>query len=171
MMAAAIALSKEMPTCARQGVAAIITHKGRMCGSGWNGVASGEEHCQDRVKKYCEEKKLVYEDYIKTEQFFNEHPKISKDEFHAERNALNYVRRHSTVPLEGCTMHVTLAPCKDCAVDIVASGISYVYFLEYYDRDVKRKGVAFLRKHGVVVEQVQPKKQAQPTDSKPASTK
>lgn len=45
---------------------------------------------------------------------------------HAEMNAL----LHSTGPLKGATLYVTMYPCKECAKAICSAGISKVYYLD-----------------------------------------
>lgn len=43
---------------------------------------------------------------------------------HAERNALD----HSHKPIDKATIYVTAPPCKDCMLDIVASGVVKVVY-------------------------------------------
>ncbi len=46
---------------------------------------------------------------------------------HAERNAIRYATRSRSVDLEGSHIFVTRFPCKSCALEIAASGISHVH--------------------------------------------
>lgn len=86
------------------------------------------------------------------------HTEICEDELgntlptvrHAEKACLDKLRNsHETA--EGCVMFVSHSPCLSCSIEIVSSGIKHVvYKHDYRCYD----GVAYLKKHGVVVEQL-----------------
>ena len=74
-----------------------------------------------------------------------------REVLHAETNAISKCSKwHSST--EGATLYVTLSPCFDCAKLIIQAGIARVCYLEVY-RDAS--GIDFLRKNGIVVDNIQ----------------
>jgi dCMP deaminase len=72
---------------------------------------------------------------------------------HAEQNAILYAAKNN-VPIEGCTLYVTLSPCIACARIIYTTGIKRVVYRESYAAYkgiASDEGVDFLRKFGVEV--------------------
>ena len=80
---------------------------------------------------------------------------------HAEQNAILYASKNG-VPIEGCTIYVTLSPCLPCARIIFTMGIKKVIYLNSY-AEYKGigidEGVEFLKQFGVQVERYQKKEQ------------
>lgn len=114
--------------CKRKQVGAIIVRDKMIISDGYNGAPSGFENC-------CEdENNLTYWHVL-----------------HAEANAILKVAR-STHSCEGATLYITLSPCKDCSKLIHQSGIKRVVFIQEYKDN---SGLDFLKKAGVVVEQIQ----------------
>lgn len=64
---------------------------------------------------------------------------------HAEGNCIAKVAK-STSSCEGAVLYVTLSPCYECSKLIIQSGISKVYFHEFY-RNIN--GIDFLNKMNV----------------------
>lgn len=111
-------------------VGAIVVKNDRIISIGYNGsVAGADNNCEHIVNG-----ELVTK------------PGIA----HAELNVLAKLAR-STESGEGATMFVTCAPCANCALLIVQSGISSVYYRSAYRSD---DGVQFLKNAGVQVVQV-----------------
>jgi dCMP deaminase len=99
-------------TCPRLAVGAVVTERGHVVATGYNGSASGEAHCTDVG---C----LIHEGHcLRT--------------FHAEANALR--RAHG----RGDTIYCTHLPCYLCTKEIVAAGIHRVYYLDPYKPDPRR---------------------------------
>jgi dCMP deaminase len=71
------------------------------------------------------------------------------DAIHAEVNAISSCARHGISTL-GTTMYITLNPCMSCAKLILQSGISKVFFENYY-RDITP--IDYLKNHGIIIEQ------------------
>jgi len=68
-------------------------------------------------------------------------------------NAILYASKNN-VPIEGCTLYVTLSPCISCARIIYTTGIKKVIFKNSYAEYKgipNDEGVDFLRKFGVEV--------------------
>jgi len=81
---------------------------------------------------------------------------------HAEQNAILYAAKNN-VPIEGCTLYVTLSPCIACARIIYTTGIKKVIYMDSYAafKGIPNdEGVDFLKKFGVEVERYElPSKQ------------
>ena len=114
--------------CKRKKVGAIIVKDRMIISDGYNGTPSGFENC-------CEDEEGV----------------TRWDVLHAEANAILKVAR-STQSCEGATLYITLSPCKECSKLIHQSGIKRVVYNNGYRDD---SGIAFLKKAGVIVEQIQ----------------
>ncbi len=114
--------------CKRKKVGAIIVKDRMIISDGYNGTPTGFENC-------CEDEEGV----------------TRWDVLHAEANAILKVAR-STQSCEGATLYITLSPCKECSKLIHQSGIKRVVFQNGYRDDA---GIDFLKKAGVIVEQIQ----------------
>jgi dCMP deaminase len=114
--------------CVRKKVGAIIVRDRMIISDGFNGTPTGFDNC-------CE----------------NEVGETNWYVLHAEANAILKVAR-STQSCEGATLYITLSPCNECSKLIHQSGIKRVVYQTEY-RDVS--GVDFLKKAGVIVEQIE----------------
>ena len=128
----------ERSHCVKIKVGAVLTKDTRIVSLGYNGPPAGTHNCDDEwPEKGC--------------------PRDSKGgcslALHAEQNAIIYASKNN-VPLENCSIYVTLAPCLSCARIIFASGIKKVIYLnsyaEYKGIGVE-EGVEFLTKFGIEV--------------------
>ena len=113
--------------CKRRQVGAIIVKNRMIISDGYNGTPTGFENV-------CEDEKNYTKWYV----------------LHAEANAILKVAS-STQSCDGATLYVTLSPCRECSKLIHQSGISRVVYSEAY-KDLS--GVEFLKKAGVVVDQI-----------------
>lgn len=124
--------------CVKMHVGAVLTKDTRIVSLGYNGPPAGTHNCDvEWPKDGC--------------------PRDSKGgcslALHAEQNAIIYASKNN-VPLENCSIYVTLAPCLSCARIIYASGIKKVIYLNSYAEYKgieKEEGVEFLRQFGVEV--------------------
>ncbi len=124
--------------CVKAKVGAVLTKDTRIISVGYNGPPAGTHNCD--------------EEYPETGC-----PRDSKGScslaLHAEQNAILYASKNN-VPIEDCTLYVTLSPCIACARVIFTIGIKKVYYMNSY-ADFKGlptdEGVDFLRKFGVEV--------------------
>ena len=128
----------ERSHCVKIKVGAVLTKDTRIVSLGYNGPPAGTHNCDvEWPEKGC--------------------PRDSKGgcslALHAEQNAIIYASKNN-VPLENCSIYVTLAPCLSCARIIYASGIKKVIYLNSY-AEYKgigiEEGVAFLTKFGIEV--------------------
>jgi dCMP deaminase len=113
--------------CKRRKVGAIIVKNRMIISDGYNGTPTGFENV-------CEDEENYTKWYV----------------LHAEANAILKVAS-STQSCNGATLYVTLSPCRECSKLIHQSGISRVVFSEAY-KDLS--GVEFLKKAGVIVNQI-----------------
>ena len=132
---------EQSSTCGRLQVGALIVKDGRVISMGWNGVPSGQDHCNEHFKS---------RGWDVSEKFMSEeHHKFAiRNEIHAEQNAVAYAAK-SGISTDGAELYITYSPCRDCAKLIVAAGIEEVYFTNEYDRDYG--GVEFLKKNNIEV--------------------
>lgn len=124
--------------CVKAKVGAVLTKDTRIISLGYNGPPAGTHNCDlEWPQEGC--------------------PRDSKGScslaLHAEQNAILYAAKNN-VPIEGCTLYVTLSPCIACARIIYTTGIRKVYFKHSYAEYkgiANDEGVDFLRKFGVEV--------------------
>lgn len=114
--------------CKRKQVGAIIVRDKMIISDGYNGTPTGFDNC-------CEDEEGLTNWFV----------------LHAEANAILKVAR-STQTCENATLYITLSPCNECSKLIHQSGIKRVVFQNAY-RDIS--GVEFLKKAGVIVEQIE----------------
>ena len=135
-------------TCIRKQVGAILVKDNRIISMGYNGVPKGHEHCYDHFKlKFESSKYSSLSDYIDSEDFRIEHAQYSdREELHAEQNMLTFCAKNG-ITTKDAEAYVTLSPCIHCAKMLYASGISKVYYIEAYDRDMS--GIDFLIENGI----------------------
>jgi dCMP deaminase len=136
-MELALSLSRKSH-CVKKQVGAVLTKDTRIVSIGYNGPPAGTHNCDDEWPETgC--------------------PRDSKGScslaLHAEQNAILYASKNG-VPVEGCTLYLTLSPCLPCARIIYSMGIKKVIFLHSYSEYkgiVSDEGVDFLQRFGVEV--------------------
>lgn len=124
--------------CVKAKVGAVLTKDTRIISLGYNGPPAGTHNCDlEWPEEGC--------------------PRDSKGScslaLHAEQNAILYASKNN-VPIEGCTLYVTLSPCISCARIIYTMGIKKVIYLHSYAayKGISSdEGVDFLKKFGVNV--------------------
>lgn len=72
---------------------------------------------------------------------------------HSERNCLKGLEKSSESSV-GAVMFITHSCCFQCSIDIVDAGIKTVYYKEQYRNS---EGIDYLKKNGIVVEQIEEK--------------
>jgi len=107
-------------------VGAIVVKDDRIISIGYNGMPTGWDNC-------CEED-----------------GKTKPEVLHAEANALTKLAK-STESGDGAMLFCTHSPCIDCAKLIAQSGITDVYYDEYYRSE---EGLIFLTKSGISIHNV-----------------
>lgn len=98
-------------TCTRLAVGATVVRDSRIISGGYNGSASGDEHCEE-VGCYLEEGHCMRT-------------------IHAEANALLQCAKFG-VATQGSEIYVTHFPCLQCTKMIVQAGISKIYYMNDY---------------------------------------
>lgn len=113
-------------TCSRLQVGAVLSLRGRILATGYNGNVSGLDHCQHTDEEPCE------------------------TAVHAEENVLYFAARHG-IPTYGTDLTVTHAPCYRCSRGLVNAGVFRVFFRSPYRDD---SGIGLLDKAGLDVWQL-----------------
>lgn len=149
-------LVEQQSTCARLQVGAVLVKENRVISIGFNGTASGQQHCEDYFKElYEKEYKNEFPtlaDFMASRTFYDLHGKFSIDnELHAEQNAISFAAKNG-IATQGGTIYVTWSPCVHCAKVIVSAGIKKVFFKNLYDRS--QEGIYFLRKNNIECRQL-----------------
>lgn len=100
-------------TCTRLQVGCVFVRDNRILATGYNGSLPGRQHC---TEVGC----LVHNgSCIRT--------------VHAESNAIAQAARHG-VSLEDSWLYVTTLPCFNCYKNVLASGVSRVYYRSWYSK-------------------------------------
>ncbi len=126
--------------CVKIKVGAVLTKDTRIISIGYNGPPAGTHNCDEQWPEAgC--------------------PRDSKGScslaLHAEQNAILYASKNG-VPVDGCTLYITLSPCLACARIIFSMGITSVIYLQSYSKYKGLgidEGVDFLHRFGVHVRQ------------------
>jgi dCMP deaminase len=130
-------LTSKLSYAKRLQVGSVIVRDHKILATGYNGMPTGWDNTCEYTESYTNMQGI---ESIRL---------VTKPEvLHAESNAISKVAR-STESSEGATMFCTHAPCMECAKLIYQSGISTVWFKEYY-RD--EKGLNFLKLSNVNVQ-------------------
>ena len=105
-------------TCDRKHVGAVIVRNKTILATGYNGSIRGLDHCDDNGHE------MENDHCVRT--------------IHAEANAIVQAARHG-VRIEESKIYVTASPCYDCFKMIANSGITAIYYAEFYrDERIKK---------------------------------
>jgi dCMP deaminase len=126
-------------TCRRLKVAALLVKNNRIISTGWNGVPSGDVHCEDLENDH----RLACVDH---------HDFSEANELHAEQNCIAFAARNG-ISTDGAEIYLSISPCTNCAKLIIAAGIKKVYFKQAYDRS--SEGLVRLSKSNIAYEKIQ----------------
>ena len=113
-------------TCSRLSVGAVASIDGRIIATGYNGAPSGLPHCDHRCT--CQGEVSVARPH---HTLCPGRLTSCENAEHAERNAIAFAARHG-LALKGSEMHVTHAPCLQCARSIINAGIQRVTYINPY---------------------------------------
>jgi dCMP deaminase len=101
-------------TCARGRTACVIVKDNQIVVSGYVGSPPGLPHCDEvghLMKKVVEEDGTIREHCMRT--------------IHAEQNAICQAAKHG-ISIAGGTLYCKLAPCRTCAMLLIACGIKRI---------------------------------------------
>lgn len=126
----------KLSSAKRLNVGAIVVKNDRIISIGYNGMPSGWDNtCED----------VIGQDEVGT-LILKSKPEV----LHAESNAIAKLAK-SNESGEGATIFITHSPCIECAKLIYQSGITGVYYREFYRSS---DGVNFLERSGIKVERI-----------------
>lgn len=137
-------LYAEHSSCAKYGVGAVLVKDKRILSTGYNGVVSGEAHCNEIFKNID-----FKQDKILSEKH---HLWSLCNEIHAEVNCILYAAKNG-ISVDGCSIYCTTQPCVNCAKTIAAAGIKKVIYKTPYNREPE--ALEFLKKAGIEVVRVE----------------
>ena len=104
-----------LSTCTRRQVGCVlVSTRGHIMSTGYNGPASGERHCTDNP---CAGARYPSGEGLD-----------KCEAIHAEANALIQCRNH----LDIATAYVTAFPCTHCAKMLLNTSCASIYFAEHY---------------------------------------
>ena len=127
-------------TCDRGRTACVVVKDNQIVVSGYVGSPPGLPHCDEvghLMKKVVEEDGSVHEHCMRT--------------IHAEQNALCQAAKRG-VSVDGATLYCKLAPCRTCAMLLIAAGIKRV--VAEYKYHAGGEAEEMLKLAGVQVEYV-----------------
>jgi dCMP deaminase len=120
-------------TCVRRKVGCILVDKkGRVLATGYNGVASGETHCNDKPCEGAVHKSGEGLDDCKA--------------IHAEQNAILQCKDTQEIR----TAYVTTAPCVSCTKLLLNTSCKTIVFLESYPNSGRKIWNRSWIKHGSI---------------------
>ena len=147
--------------CARLHVAALLVENGRILCCGYNGTPAGQCNCNELFHSMTLDRDKVYYyrlhktdawTKIKEQEWLDKHHEYSlENELHAEQNLLGQCIQ-KRIDTSNASIVISHEPCESCARLIFAAGIKHVMYVNKYDRG--SKGVNFLERNGVTVEQI-----------------
>ena len=127
-------------TCDRGRTACVVVKDHQIVVSGYVGSPPGLPHCDEvghLMKKVVEEDGSTHEHCMRT--------------IHAEQNAICQAAKRG-VSLDGATIYCKLAPCRTCAMLLIASGIKRV--VAEYKYHAGGEAEEMLKQAGISVEYV-----------------
>jgi dCMP deaminase len=142
----------ECSSAKRLKVGAIIVKNGAVISIGFNGTPPGwDNNCEDIEYMPSTSGLFSSEWPLVEKETGRRYRLVTKPEVnHAEANALDKLCK-TTGNSDGADIFLTHAPCLECAKRIFNVGIKNVFYQDFY-RD--SKGLAYLNKAGVNVEQI-----------------
>lgn len=131
-------LARTRTTCLRRGVGAVIVKDNRVMATGYNGVPTGIEHCEERG---CLREQMNV-------------PSGKCHELcrglHAEQNAIVQAA-HLGQSIAGATLYCTNPPCIICAKMIINAGIKRLVVKEGYPDELAAE---MLAEAGLAIEMI-----------------
>ena len=137
--------TSKLSTCASKAVGAVLVKNNRILAISYNGVVSKAEHCNKIFD--------AYELYTKEYEREIHHKWSLNNEIHAEQNLISFCAKNG-ISTKNTELYITLEPCITCSKLITASGITKVYFINYYDKSDNQIGLKFLKNNNILVEKI-----------------
>jgi len=141
--------------CLKYKTATIVTNGTQIVSLGYNGTFSKTTECNDYwhaywVNNYSNINKS-FEEWIATEEFRLLHRNWStKNEIHAEINALNWISKKDIT--DNYKLYTILSPCDQCAKVIISYGIKHVFYQILYKNGTN--ALKLLESNGITCKQL-----------------
>jgi dCMP deaminase len=139
----------QLSSAKRLNVGAIVVKDDRIVSIGYNGMPSGWDNECEEVASLPHWANSI-DDIPELDREIYVELKTKPEVLHAEANAITKLAR-SHESGEGASIFITHSPCIECAKLIYQSGISTVYYKNYYR---STQGVDFLTKSGVDIKKI-----------------
>lgn len=128
----------EMSNCVKYQVSCIVTKDNRIVINGYNGTPSGFTNCDDK--------------FDPNNYDSDDHRKWSNNyELHAEMNALIFAAKNG-IPVDGCTMYVTMQPCHNCLKHMAAAGIKRIVYRQVHHGEYPPETQTLIQRMNLKVE-------------------
>ena len=127
-------------TCDRGRTACVVVKDNQIVVSGYVGSPPGLPHCDEvghLMKKVVEEDGSIHEHCMRT--------------IHAEQNALCQAAKRG-VSVDGATLYCKLAPCRTCAMLLIACGIKRI--VAEYKYHAGGEAEEMLQKAGIEIQYI-----------------
>lgn len=128
--------------CLRQSVGAVLVQGKHIIATGYNGTPAGIKNCFDGGCERCLHR---HKNVLKK----NERKDLCIC-IHAEQNAILQSAYHG-VSTKKSILYSTIAPCSQCAKNLINAGVVEVYFAENHSDD---EGLKLFKKAGVKIQKV-----------------
>lgn len=129
-------LTAQRATCARRRVGCVLlNHRGHVLSTGFNGVASGQPHCNHEVIRTDGRHEMVFRPHVCQGAGAKSGTNLDACQaIHAEQNALLQCRDIYDIE----TAFVTASPCVTCVKLLMNTGCQRVVYLEEYPHNASR---------------------------------
>ena len=112
----------KLSKCVSIQVGCILVKEGRILSIGYNGTPPNYINCDEMFPEY---------DQQRDRELHHQWSLIH--ELHAEMNAILWAAKNG-ISIEGATLYCTHQPCDQCTKNILALGITNIYYKDEYDK-------------------------------------
>lgn len=137
MLEVVLALARR-GTCLKMLAGCVLTdRRGRIISTGYNGVAAGRPHCNDRAQSAGAPGAIALSYPHACAGAYAQPGSDLCEAVHAEQNALTWCTRPDSI--HSCYLNVS--PCMRCAKQLLNTGCRRVVFLEEYTREPQARAL------------------------------
>lgn len=134
-------------TCKRGQAGCVVTRRGRIISTGYNGSPDHAEECIARPACRQKGSKITISfDFKEQPQEYEVKTEGCFDSIHAEANAFGFCAKHG-IKTDGSVVYLNGPPCKPCAQLMVAAGVTRIYYNDKFYRD--DDGLLYAKTYGI----------------------